>query len=124
MALKDIYESWTFKPLAGAGAADNPRTQSEGKVKVDFLPNTYQTEVRNRTPGDTVVTQATADDATVGTFNTDTAFKYYSELYNSPLKTFKGKVVQQYNAQGTDTNKYVSSAEVRNTQGALYSTNL
>ena len=124
MALKDLYESWAFKPLAGAGAADTPRTQSEGKVKVDFLPNTYQTEVRNRTPGDKVVTQATADDATLGTFNNDSALKYYSTLYNSPLKTFKGKVVQQYNAQGTDTNKYVSSAEVRNTQGALYSTNL
>lgn len=124
MALKDLYESWAFKPLAGAGSADNPRTQSEGKVKVDFLPNTYQTEIRNRTPGDKVVTQATADDATLGTFNKDSALKYYSQLYNSPLKTFKGKVVQQYNAQGADTSKYVSSAEVRNTQGALYSTNL
>lgn len=124
MALKDLYESWAFKPLAGVGSADNPRTQSEGKVKVDFLPNTYQTEVRNRTPGDKVVTQATGDDTTAGTFNKDSALKYYSTLYNSPLKTFKGRVVQQYNAQGTDTNKYVSSAEVRNTQGALYSTNL
>ncbi len=124
MALKDLYESWAFKPLAGVGSADNPRTQSEGKVKVDFLPNTYQTEVRNRTPGDKVVTQATGDDTTAGTFNKDSALMYYSTLYNSPLKTFKGRVVQQYNAQGTDTNKYVSSAEVRNTQGALYSTNL
>jgi hypothetical protein len=124
MALKDIYESWAFKPLAGVGAGANPIKQSEGKVAVDFLPNTYQTEVRNRTPGDKVVTQATGDDATAGTFRTEAALKYYSALYNSPLKTFKGRVVQQYNAQGTDTNKYVSSAEVRNTQGALYSTNL
>jgi len=83
-----------------------------------------QTEVRNRTPGDKVVNQATADDATNGTFSTTSAFKHYSTLYSSPLKTFKSKVVHLYNAQGNDNTQYVTSAEVRNTQGALYSTNL
>lgn len=124
MALKDIYEKWAFRPLAGVGAGDTPIKQSEGKVKVDFLPNTYQTEVRNRAPGDKVVNQATADDATNGTFNSTSAFKYYSTLVNSPLKTFKSRVVHKYNAQGVDTTQYVTSNEVRNTQGALYSTNL
>jgi hypothetical protein len=124
MALKDIYEKWAFRPLAGVGAGDTPVKQSEGKVKVDFLPNTYQTEVRNRTPGDKVVNQATVDDATNGTFNTTSAFKYYSTLYSSPLKTFKSRVVHLYNAQGNDSTQYITSNEVRNTQGALYSTNL
>lgn len=123
MALKDIYESWAFKPILGVGANDTPVKQSEGRVAVDYLPNTYQTEVRNRSPRDTVVTQATTDDATNGTFNTTTAFKYYSTLFNSPLKTFKSKVVHLYNAQGGDTAKYSTSNEIKNTPGALYSTN-
>lgn len=123
MALKDIYENWSFKPILGVGANDTPVKQSEGRVAVDYLPNTYQTEVKNRAPRDTVVTQATADDATNGTFNTTSAFKYYSTLFNSPLKTFKSKVVHLYNAQGTDTAKYATSNEIKNTPGALYSTN-
>jgi hypothetical protein len=123
MALKDIYESWAFKPILGVGASDTPVKQSEGRVAVDYLPNTYQTEVRNRTPGNKVVTQATGDDTTNGTFNTTSAFKYYSTLYSSPLKTFKSKVVHLYNAQGTDASKYATSNEIRNTPGALYSTN-
>lgn len=122
MALKDIYESWNFKPIV-AGTGKTPREQSEGKVAVDYLPNTYQTEVRNRTPGDKVVIQSTDDDATKGTFNTTSAFKYYSTLFTSPLKTFKSKVVHLYNAQGTDTSKYITSNKVKDTPGALYSTN-
>lgn len=123
MALKDIYESWTFKPLTGIGANQTPVKQSEGKVAVDYLPNTYQTEVRNRTPQNTVVVQATEDDDTKGMFNKTSAFKYYTSLFNSPLKTFKSKVVHLYNAQGTDATKYVTSNNVRNTPGALYNTN-
>ena len=123
MALKDIYEQWAFRPIAGVGANQTPVKQSEGDVSVDFLPNTYQTEVRNRTPGDKVVTQAAGDDVTDGTFNTTSAFKYYTSLFNSPLKTFKSRVVHLYNAQGTDANKYITSNEVKNTPGALYSNN-
>ena len=122
MGLKEIYDSWQFRPIMG-GANKTPKEQKDGKVSVDFLPNTYQTEVRNRTPGDKVVSQATADDATNGTFSTNSAFKYYSTLFNSPLKTFKSKVVHLYNAQGNDTSKYATSNEVKNTPGALYSTN-
>jgi hypothetical protein len=123
MRLEDIYRTWQFKPIVGVGASETPVKQSEGRVAVDFLPNTYQTEVRNRAPRDTVVVQASADDATRGTFNTNTAFKYYTTLVNSPLKTFKTKVVHLYNAQGTPNSKYVTSNLIRNTPGALYSTN-
>ena len=123
MSLLDLYNSWNFKSANTAGANKTPREVTEGKVAVDFLPNTYQTEVRNRTPHDKVVTQATGDDATNGTFSTVSAFKYYSTLFNSPLKTFKSKIVHLYNAQGTDATKYATSNQVKNTPGALYSTN-
>lgn len=123
MSLKALYENWTFKPLIGVGNGNDPIKQSEGKVAVDYLPNTYQSEVKNRTPGDKVVVQAVDDDTTKGTFNNPAALKHYSALYNSPLKTFKSKVVHLYNAQGTDGTRYLTSTEVRNTQGALYSTN-
>lgn len=123
MSLKDLYQSWKFRPIAGVGNGDNPVKQSEGKVAVDYLPNTYQTEIKNRTPNDTIVLQATVDDATKGTFDTTSAFKYYSTLFGSPLKTFKSKVVHLYNAQGPDTEKYITSTKVVNTPGALYSTN-
>lgn len=122
MALKDIYESWTFRPIVG-GTNKTPRDQSSGTVSVDFLPNTYQTEVKNRAPGDKVVTQAVTDDTTNGTFSTTTAFRYYSTLFNSPLKTFKSRVVHLYNAQGTDASKYVTSNDVKDTPGALYISN-
>jgi hypothetical protein len=124
MALKDLYESWAFKPLAGVGAADTPIKQSEGNVAVNFLQDTYQPrkEVKvNRTPGDKVVTQATADDATVGLFKPE-AFEYYSTLFASPLKTFKSKLVHKYNAQGTSpADKYETANP--NAPGTLYSTN-
>lgn len=123
MSLLDLYNSWNFKSANTAGANKTPREVTEGKVAVDFLPNTYQTEVRNRTPQNKVVIQATADDATNGTFSTTSAFKYYSTLFNSPLKTFKSKIVHLYNAQGTDAAKYATSNQVKNTPGALYSTN-
>ena len=123
MSLLDLYNSWNFKSANTAGANKTPREVTEGKVAVDFLPNVYQTEVRNRTPRDKVVTQATADDTTNGTFSTTSAFKYYSALFNSPLKTFKSRVVHLYNAQGKDSDKYVTSNQVKNTPGALYSTN-
>jgi hypothetical protein len=116
MSLKDIYEEWTFKPLRGVGAGDTPIKQSEGKVNVDFLPNTYQEEVVNREPGDKVVTQATEDNATVGMFN-EGALGYYSTLVDSTLKTYKTKVVHKYNNTNTS---YLTSMEVRNTPGALY----
>lgn len=122
MALKDIYESWTFRPIL-SGADKSPRNQANGEVAVDFLPNDYQTEVRNRAPGDKTVVQATGESDTAGTFNTTTAFKYYSTLYNSPLKTFKAKQVHLYNAQGTDAQKYITSNAYRNTPGALYINN-
>ena len=117
MALKDIYENWAFRPIAGAGAHDTPVKQSEGKVSVDFLPNTYQEEVVNRTPGDKVVTQATEDNATAGLFKQE-ALGYYSTLINSPLKTYKSKVVHKFNS--STNQKYLDSTQVRNTPGALY----
>lgn len=123
MSLKDLYQNWNFRPLAGVGNGDDPVKQSEGKVAVDYLPNTYQKEVKNRTPNDKVVLQATGDDATKGTFNTTSAFKYYSTLFSSPLKTFKSKIVHLYNAQGNASEKYITSNKVKDTPGALYNTN-
>lgn len=123
MSLKNLYENWTFKPLFGVGTGNNPIKQSEGKVAVDYLPNTYQAEVKNRLPGDKVVIQAVDDDTTKGTFRNPAALKYYSSLYNSPLKTFKGKLVHKFNAQGNDNLRYTTSTEVKDTPGALYSTN-
>lgn len=118
MALKDLYESWAFKPLAGAGSADTPRTQSEGDVKVDFLQNTYtKNDTTNRTPGDTVVTQAVEDNTTAGEFNSD-ALGYYSSLVSSPLKAYKSKVIHKYNSNSNQ--KYLDSTQTRNSPGALY----
>jgi len=124
MGLIEKYNTWAFKPVM-SGNGNNPINQSEGKVRVDYLPNTYQTEVRNRTPGDKVVNQATADDATNGTFKTDTAFKYYTTLTtNTRLTQYKSKLVHRYNAQGTAPNaKFITSDEWKNSKGVLYSTN-
>jgi len=116
MSLKDLYESWTFKAGNTLGNK-NPRDQKEGKIAVDFLPNTYQGEVANRAPGDTVVTQATADNATVGEFNS-AALGYYSTLVSSPLKAYKSRAIHKYNSDANK--KYLDSTEVRNTPGALY----
>lgn len=123
MGLKETYESWAFRPLKDVNSDGTPRNQSEGKFSVDFLPNTYQKEVRNRTPGDKTVTQAATDDATYGTFNTTSAFKYYSTLFKGPLRSFRSKIVHLYDAQGNDNSKYVTSNDIRNTPGALYNTN-
>lgn len=122
MGLKELYEGWNFRPIMD-GADNNPREQKEGKVAVDFLPNTYQAEIRNRTPGDAVVIQASADNATNGMFNPVSAFQYYTTLFNSPLKTYKSQIVHRYNAQGTDQAKYITSTGIVNMPGALYSTN-
>lgn len=116
MGLKETYETWTFKPIAGAGNADTPRNQAEGKVKVDYLPNTYQDGLTNRAPQDKVVTQATADDATNGAFNT-AALGYYSTLVDSPLKLFKSQEVHKYKINGNYTTQF------QNSEGVLYSTN-
>jgi len=60
MGLKETYESWVFRPIAGVGANATPVKQSEGDVSVNFLQDTYQPRKEvNRAPGDTVVTQAT-----------------------------------------------------------------
>lgn len=122
MGLKELYEGWNFRPIMN-GADNNPREQKEGNVAVDFLPNTYQAEIRNRTPGDTVVVQATADNATNGMFNPVSAFQYYTTLFNSPLKTYKSQIVHQYNAQGTAEQKFTTSNQWKNEPGVLYSTN-
>ncbi len=67
MGLKETYESWVFRPIAGVGANATPVKQSEGDVSVNFLQDTYQPRKEvNRAPGDTVVTQATEDNATAG----------------------------------------------------------
>lgn len=123
MGLLETYQEWNFKPIT-PGASKTPRDQSDGKVAVDYLPNTYQKQIENRRPTDTVVIQASGDDATNGSFNTTTAFLYYSSLINGPLKNYKSRLVHKYNAQGTsDNDKYATSNEIRNTPGALYTTN-
>jgi hypothetical protein len=123
MGLKELYESWTFKSVTPLSTSQNAREQSKGNVAVDFLPNTYQAEVRN-TARNQPVLPSSGDDTTNGTFKPSTAFKYYSTLVSGPLKSFKSRVVHLYNAQGTNKNdRYVSSDKVRNTPGALYSTN-
>lgn len=119
MSLLDMYNNWKFKPLQGAGADATPTNQSAGKVAVDYLPNDYQKEVKNRTPGDKVVTQATADDTTVGAFNTTSAFKHYSTLIkNTTLTLWKNRTIHLYNAQGANY-----TDKIKDTPGALYTTN-
>jgi hypothetical protein len=121
MKLEDLYKDWQFKPILG-GANKTPRDQASGTAAVDFLPNTYQAEVRNREFGDKVVTQATEDDKTNGTFKPDTAFRYYTRLFQSSFRTFKSTIVHKYNAQGTnDSDKYESAN--KDTPGALYINN-
>ena len=117
MGLKETYESWVFRPIAGVGANATPVKQSEGDVSVNFLQDTYQPRKEvNRAPGDTVVTQATEDNATAGIFKSE-ALGYYSTLIGSTLKTYKSKVVHKYN----NTNaSYLESTQIRNTPGALY----
>jgi hypothetical protein len=117
MGLKETYESWVFRPIAGVGANATPVKQSEGDVSVNFLQDTYQPRKEvNRAPGDTVVTQATEDNATAGIFKQE-ALGYYSTLIGSTLKTYKSRVVHKYN----NTNaRYLESTQVRNTPGALY----
>ena len=118
-----MYENWTFKPLRDVGNGGTPIKQAEGKFSVDYLPNTYQTEVKNREVGNKVVTQATEDDATNGTFNTDSAFKYYSTLVDT-FGRYKSRLVHQYNAQGkNDNDRFVTSTSYRNAPGILYNTN-
>ncbi len=122
MSLLDLYNNWNFRNVSPLPSTKNPKEQSEGKVAVDFLPNTYQTEVRN-TPRNQPVVPSTGDDTTNGTFKPTTAFRYYSTLVNGPLKSFKSKLVHMYNAQGTNEQKYITSNSVKNTPGALYSSN-
>jgi hypothetical protein len=120
MGLKEIYDDWQFKAGNSIGRDKTPKEQKDGRVAVDFLPNTYQTEVRNRTPGNKVVTQATADDATTGMF-TATALGRYTTLFQSSLRTFKNKIVHKYNARGTtDAAKYETAN--KNEPGVLYTT--
>lgn len=122
MSLLDLYNNWNFRSVNPLPSSKNPKEQSEGKVAVDFLPNTYQTEVRN-TPRNKPVVPSTGDDTTNGTFKPTTAFRYYSTLVSGPLKSFKSKLVHMYNAQGTNEQKYITSNSVKNTPGALYSSN-
>lgn len=132
MSLKDIYDNWKFNTGNSLGPNKGPREQSDGKVAVDFLPNTYQKEVRNRAPGSTEVVQATADDATAGTFNVESsgqtilsAFKRYTALVtNSKWTYWHGNKVHNYNAQGTNPNdKYLTSTSVKDAPGVTYHTN-
>jgi len=127
MGLKEIYETWTFK-VGNTIGNKGPREQSEGAAAVNYMPDTYQTEVRNRAPGDTTAMQSTEDDSTKGTFRPQTAFRYYtSMILNTFLtrypRTGVGKLVHKFNAQGTDQDKYLTSNEIKRTPGALYNTN-
>lgn len=122
MSLLDLYNDWKFRPVAGLPQSATPPEQSQGNVAVDFLPNTYQTEVRNSSKNVPVM-PATGDDATNGTFKPDTSFRYYSTLVSGPLKSFKSRIIHLYNAQGTDREKYITSDSIRTTPGALYNNN-
>jgi len=122
MGLKEKYDAWQFRPIL-AGDNKTPRNQKDGTVAVDFLPNTYQTGVANRTPGDKTVTQATDDDKTNGEF-TPTAFSRYTTLFQSSARVFKSKIVHAYNAQGTnDNDKYTTSTGIKEAPGTLYINN-
>lgn len=126
MGLKEIYEDWAFRPIL-TGEGKTPRDQTEGDVAVDFLPNDYQTEVTNRTPGDLTVTPATGDDTTSGQFK-ESAFGMYSTfLDNSKTRKYYNKDLaspsHKYNGQGTEKDKFTTSDEWKNSPGVLYSTN-
>lgn len=116
MGLKELYDDWTFRPII-AGEGKTPREQTDGKVAVDFLPNTYQTQVTNRAPDDKTVVLATGDDETEGSFN-ETALTYYSTLLNT-----YSRVAQTYKAQKEVTNTFVGSTDWSGSPGVLYSTN-
>lgn len=131
MSLESLYNSWTFKPLGvntyqGSGT---PVLQALGGIAVDFLPNTYQKEVRNRAPGDKIVLQSEEPGigdaaSTKGTF-APKGLLFHKEQTNDVLLTrWRGKDLHKYNVQDTDPNKqYITSADIRNTPGALYLTN-
>jgi hypothetical protein len=115
MGLKETYLAWNFRPIMD-GQNKTPLEQKEGKVAVDFLPNDYQAEIRNRTPGDKVVVQATDDDDTKGMFNKESAFKYYSTLIGK-----YSTVAQLYKAQAEDTDTFTKSTSWSSAPGVLYS---
>jgi hypothetical protein len=136
MGLIELYNGWTFSTPNTLGNK-TPREQSSGSVAVDFLSNKYQTEVRNRTPGDKVVTHTNVapDEDSTGqgnsTFNaynltqTDTkksGLKYYSTLTgNTALIRWNGDLIQKYKAQTSNLNdKYSTSQSISDSPGVLY----
>tara|TARA_R110000868_G_scaffold304305_2_gene564813 strand:- start:421 stop:822 length:402 start_codon:yes stop_codon:yes gene_type:complete len=133
MGLKELYDDWAFKPIM-AGANKTPRDASEGLVAVNFLPNSYQVEVKNREIGDTSILLDTDPTKTKGSFRTDTAFGMYSKFlsstatrdyYNNSLTKAGTKTVHLYNAQGVNANdKYSTSAGIAGSKGILYTTNM
>lgn len=125
MGLKELYDEWKFRPIL-AGEKKTPREQASGEVAVNFMDETYQTQVKNRTPNDKTVTPSTEEDKTSGTF-TDAAFKMYStfldktktrKYYNRDLAT-----THKYNGQGTDKERFTTSDAWKGSPGVLYSTN-
>lgn len=141
MSLLDLYNSWTFKTPTVVNTQNTQKTprdaatvnSSSPGVGVDFLPDTYQAEIRNRGYRDTTIQLDTDPTKTKGTFNTTTAFGLYSTFlsktatrnyYNNSLTTAGTKTIHLYNAQGTNVNdKYITSTVIKNTPGALYNTN-
>lgn len=118
MKLEDLYNDWQFRPING-GENKTPRDQASGTAAVDFLPNDYQVEVKNRAVDDKVVVQSTVDDDTLGTFKKDTAFKYYSTLigqYSTTAQTYKAPQV-------SNSNTFTDASEWTNSPGVLFSTN-
>lgn len=139
MSLIDLYNSWTFKTPTVVNTQDTQKTPRDAAtvnsstpgVGVDFLPDTYQAEVRNRGYQDKTIQLDTDPTKTKGTFNTTTAFGMYSTFlssnatrnyYNNSLTTAGTKTIHLYNAQGSlPQDKYVGV--IQSTPGGLYSTN-
>jgi len=126
MSLEELYNQTNFRNKLNTkfngGAYGTPASPvdqaTDGSVAVDFLDNTYQSEVRNRTPGDKTVVQAVGDDTTNGTFTTR-AFTHYTSLTANTALT-RQATLHMYNARNNEK-KYESS--IAGTPGALYNTN-
>jgi len=115
-SLEADYDTFQFRPVGTLPANATPKRQANGEVAMNFLSNDVQEEIRNRTPGNKVVTQATADNATNGTFKQSVLTQYYTNLTNNTLfSNFKSRLVHIYN----NNNSYTTQTSQAGTPGVL-----
>lgn len=141
MSLKELYENWAFTTPTVVNTQNTKKSPREAAtvndaskgVSVDFLPDTYQAEVRNRGYQNKIIELEADPTKTKGTFNTNTAFSMYSRFlnpsetrnyYNNNLVRYNSSLIHKYDAQGKNVNdKFSTSNEYVNSPGVLYNTN-